>query len=92
MYLHLGQDVVVLLKNVIAIFDLENTSISKITKEFLTTAEEEGFIENISEDLPKSFVVCEVDGNSKIYISPISSVTLYKRAGYVDTLSKEEVK
>ncbi|MBZ4646136.1 MAG: extracellular matrix regulatory protein [Petroclostridium sp.] len=87
MFLHLGGDVVVSLKNVIAIMDLETTTISKITKEFLTIAEEEGFIENISEDLPKSFIITEVDKKSKIYLSPISSITLYKRAGYIDDIA-----
>ncbi len=81
MYLHLGQDVVVSLKNVIAILDMDNTTISRISKEFLKTAEEEGFVENVSDDLPKSYVICEVDKKSKVYISPISSVTLLKRAG-----------
>ncbi|WHH57244.1 extracellular matrix/biofilm biosynthesis regulator RemA family protein [Petroclostridium sp. X23] len=87
MFLHLGGDVVVRLKNVIAIMDLETTTISKISKEFLTIAEEEGFIENISDDLPKSFIITEVDKKSKIYLSPISSVTLFKRAGYIDDIA-----
>ena len=86
MYLHLGQDVVVSLRNVLAIFDMENTTISKISKEFLKTAEEEGFVETVSEDLPKSYVICEIDKKSKVYISPISSVTLLKRAGFIDTI------
>lgn len=86
MYLHLGQDVLVSSKNVIAIFDLENTTTSKITREFLKIAEEEGFIYNISDELPKSFVICEVDKKSKIYISAISSQTLLKRAGFVDNI------
>jgi len=42
MYVHLGGDTVVLQKDIIAIFDLEITSISKITREFLNVAEEEG--------------------------------------------------
>lgn len=87
MFLHLGGDVVVSLKDVIAIMDLETTTISKISKEFLSVAEEEGFIINISEDLPKSFVITEVDKKSKIYVSPISSITLYKRAGYIENIS-----
>jgi ribosomal protein S8 len=87
MFLHLGGDVVVSLKNVIAIMDLETTTISKITKEFLAVAEEEGFIESISEDLPKSFIITEIDKKSKIYLSPISSVTLQKRAGYIDDIA-----
>jgi len=87
MFLHLGGDVVVNLKNVIAIMDMETTTVSKISKEFLSIAEEEGFIVNVSEDLPKSYVITEVDKKSKIYISPISSVTLFKRANYIDKLS-----
>lgn len=81
MFLHLGGDIVVNLNDVIAIFDLDVTSTSKTTREFLTIAEEEGFVINVSEeDLPKSFVIAETDETSKVFISPISSSTLLKRA------------
>ena len=42
-------------------------------------AEEDGFVERITEEKPKSFVIAEVDKKSKIYLSPISSTTLTKR-------------
>lgn len=87
MFLHIGGDVVIPVKNIIAIFDIESTTISKDTKEFLTIAEEEGFIKSISEDLPKSFIITETDKKSKIYLSPISSVTLQKRSSFVDEIS-----
>lgn len=87
MFLHIGGDVVVPLKNVIAIFDIESTTVSKDTKEFLRIAEEEGFIESISDDIPKSFIITETDKKSKIYLSPISSVTLQKRSGFVEDIS-----
>jgi len=81
MFLHLGGDTVVNLSDVIAIFDLDVTSTSKTTREFLTIAEEEGFVINVSEeDLPKSFVLAETNKKSKVFISPISSATLLKRA------------
>ena len=80
MYLHLGGDVVVNLKDVIAIMDLDVTTVSKITREFLTVAEEEGFVINVSDDLPKSYVLTERDNESRLYVSPISSTTLLKRA------------
>lgn len=35
MYLHLGGDVVVRSSDIIGIFDIENTSVSKLTKEYL---------------------------------------------------------
>ncbi|MCX7843328.1 MAG: DUF370 domain-containing protein [Clostridia bacterium] len=87
MFLHIGGDVVIPIKDVIAILDIESTTISKDTKEFLKISEEEGFIESISYDLPKSFIITEHDKKSKIYLSPISSVTLQKRAGYIEEIS-----
>ncbi len=87
MFLHIGGDIVVPIKNVIAIMDLESTTLSKDTRDFLAIAEEEGFIENISDDIPKSFIITEIDKKSKIYLSPISSVTLQKRSGFVDGIS-----
>lgn len=87
MFLHVGGDVVIPMKNVIAILDIETTTMSKDTKEFLKIAEEEGFIEAISNDLPKSFIITEKNKKSKIYLSPISSLTLQKRSGYIDGIS-----
>lgn len=80
MFLHIGADVVIPLSSIIAIFDMEKTTISKDTKYFLRTAEEEGFVESISDDIPKSYIVTETDKKSKIYLSPISSTTLLKRS------------
>ena len=85
MFLHIGNDYVIPLKSIIAILDLEKTTISKDTKEFLKIAEEEGFIKAINEDIPKSFILTETDKKSKIYLSSISSVTLQKR---VNTMKK----
>ena len=42
-------------------------------------AEEDGFVERISKESPKSFVIAEVNKMSKAYLSPISSSTLTKR-------------
>ncbi len=89
MFLHIGADTVIPTKNIIAIFDMETTTISKYTREFLKIAEEEGFVESVSDDLPKSFIVTETDKKSKIYLSPISSVTLKKRANFLKKISEE---
>jgi hypothetical protein len=90
MFLHIGSDFVIPLKSVIAILDLEKTTISKDTRDFLKTAEEEGFIESITEDIPKSFIVTETDKKSKIYLSSISSITLQKRAKYLKNFQKKK--
>lgn len=80
MYVHLGGDTVIFKKDIVAIFDLELTTISKITREFLHVAEEEGFVVNVSDDLPKSYILTQNDNESKVYISPISASTLLKRS------------
>ena len=79
MFLHLGENVVVPIKDIIGIFDLQNTMYSSDTIQFLRLAEEDGFVERITSEQPKSFIIAEVDNKSKIYFSPISSTTLTKR-------------
>ena len=86
MYLHLGQDTVVLLDEIVGIFDIENASISLQTKRNLANAEQHGRVVNVSSELPKSFVVCEHNRKVTVYISQISSQTLKKRAGFVQHL------
>mgnify|MGYP003460087952 FL=1 len=79
MFLHLGENVVVPIKDIIGIFDLQNTMYSSDTIQFLRLAEEDGFVQRITEEQPKSFIIAEVNNKSKIYLSPISSTTLSKR-------------
>jgi hypothetical protein len=88
MYLHLGQDTVVKLSEVVAIFDLENASIAKATKRYLALAQKQGLVVNVSTELPKSFVVCvDEKGKNTVYISQISSSTLKKRTNFVKEIS-----
>ena len=80
-YLHIGQNVMLEEKRIIGIFDLDNTSTSKKTREFLNAAEEEGVVQTACEDIPKSFVVCDHTYHRQIiYISQLNSQTLLKRA------------
>lgn len=58
MYLHLGQDTVVPEASVIGIFDLDKTTGSHITRRFLGNAEKMGRVVNVSDELPKSFIIC----------------------------------
>jgi hypothetical protein len=78
-YLYLGQNVVVPKKNVIAVFDLDNTSTSRITREFLAAAEKAGEVSDVSGELPKSFVLTETGGKRTCYLSQLNPSTLLKR-------------
>lgn len=87
MYLHLGQNTVVRTASIVGIFDIENTSTSRLTRSYLSQAEKSGQVVNVSTELPKSFVVCREGKRTVVYISQISPATLKKRMGYLSELS-----
>ena len=75
MFLHLGGEITVKSADVIGIFDIEACSVSKITIDYLNGCQKNQQIVNISEDMPKSFIVTE-----KItYISNVSNKTICRR-------------
>ena len=79
MFVHLGNNVVVNIKDIVTIIDIDNTTTSKITRDFLTECQRKNIVENVSDDLPKSAVVCKYKDKVKVYISQISPVTLQGR-------------
>lgn len=81
MYIHLGLGVVVREEDVIGIFDLENTTVSKTTRDFLRRAEEENLVEDVCYDLPRSIVVCrDFVCGKRVYITQIAPATLLRRS------------
>lgn len=85
MYLHLGADIVVKKDDIIAIMDMESSSLSRTTKEFLKNEEMMGRVINVDvENLPKSYVLVRYNKNIEtfVYISPIATQTLLKRANH----------
>ena len=80
-YLHIGQNAMLPEKRIIGIFDLDITSQSKRTREFLEKAEQEGVVVPVTEDIPKSFLVCDHPYHRQIvYISQLNTQTLQKRS------------
>lgn len=79
MFLHLGENIMIRTKDIVMIFNVETSSYSGDTLNFLKLAEEDGFVEKIGHEKLKSCIIAEVNRKSKIFLSPISSVTLLKR-------------
>ena len=78
MYLNIGSDMAVRDKSIIGIFDMDNTSTSKRTREFLAKAEKEGQVVPC-DDLPKSFILTAEYGLIRIFLTSLGSATLEKR-------------
>lgn len=88
MFLHLGQDTVIIEEDIVGIFDLDTTTVSKPTRDYLKTMQKSGNVVNVSYDLPKSFVITAKKNSDekKMFISPISTSTLLKRLENVNYL------
>ena len=71
MYLSIGNDMAVRDKSIIGIFDLDNTSTSRRTREFLEAAEKEG------EVVP--CVLTSEYGFNRVHLTAFNSATLEKR-------------
>ncbi|MBR5245864.1 MAG: DUF370 domain-containing protein [Clostridia bacterium] len=80
MYLNIGQDTVIIDKDILGIFDLDNTTVGKSTREYINTASKNGECITVSfEELPKSFIVTTNGEKKNIYISPLNTSTIFKR-------------
>lgn len=90
MYLHLGQESIVKTKDILGIFDIDTTSISKHTRNFLNIAQKKGEVINVTQELPKSFIVTSKKDSQTVYISQISANTLKKRSGYIDDIKLDK--
>lgn len=81
MYLHLGMNTVITTDSIIGIFDMDTSTVSKKTRDFLTQKEKEKKCITVSYELPGSFILCDERKEERVYISQLSTSTLYKRAG-----------
>ena len=79
MYLHIGNGKIIKKENIIGIFDLDTSTVSKETKKYIAKKEKNGDVEYTDFDLPRSFILLSENGNDKIKLSRISTVGLKQR-------------
>lgn len=78
MFVHLGEDTVILKRNIIAILNLESVD-SNITKEFIKDKEKRDVIKYVSKKENQSAILVKNEEYT-LYYSPISVATLRKRS------------
>ena len=76
MYLRISNNYVVPKNEIIGIFDMDNTTVSRQGRDFLPEAEKNGELIYSADDLPKSYVVTERKGKRVVYLSSFSSKLL----------------
>ncbi|MBQ7870725.1 MAG: DUF370 domain-containing protein [Oscillospiraceae bacterium] len=79
MYISIGSDFSVRARSILGIFDLDNTSVSRHTRNFLAEAERQGEVIDVSGKLPKSYIITEEFGMRRIYLTQYNAAVLEKR-------------
>ena len=78
MFLHIGATWMLPSENIVGMFDFDNTTQAKATQSLLKDAQKRGKIKNVDEnEIPKSYILTK---NGNVYLSPMSTKTLTKRA------------
>jgi regulator of extracellular matrix RemA (YlzA/DUF370 family) len=89
MYLHIGNGMVVDDREIVGIFDIDYCSVDRRTRRYLSNAQKEGRIIDVSQEIPKSFIIVDGADGEKVYITNVSPSTLTKRAGSKDPYGTE---
>ena len=79
MYLHAGNNKIIREKDIIGIFDMDNSTVSAVTRRYLTEAERAGLVISAKDEIPKSFILYKENGKYMICFSQISSTALLGR-------------
>ncbi len=72
MYIHVGNHKMLRTRDIIGIFDMDNTTVSSVTRGFLSQKEKQLMVETAAVELPKSFIIFWENGLTKICFSPLS--------------------
>ncbi len=90
MFLHVGNNKNIRVRNIIGIFDADNATVSRETKKYLKEAQQAGLVEFANEEeIPKSFVLYSdtvsdfaEPGKFRVCFSQLSSAALEGRLRY----------
>ncbi len=81
MYVSIGADMSVRESAIIGIFDLDNTTCSKRGREFLKRAQDAGAVIEVTEELPRAYVLTAEYGMERVYLTGLSTRALGQRVG-----------
>lgn len=79
MYLHIGNNKIIRVKDVIGIFDADTATVSKTTRAYLSEKEKKGLLMTATDEVPRAFVLYGDKKEENICFSLLSAKTLANR-------------
>ena len=83
MYLHVGHNKNIRERDIIGIFDADNSTVSYITRKYLSDAGKEDRLISAKDEVPKSFILYKEKGRYMICFSQLSTASLIGRTDTV---------
>ena len=80
MYLHVGNNKNIRERDIIGIFDMDTSTVSQITRKYLSRAEKSDITVSAGEELPKSFVLYKKGDGVEVCFSQLSTGSLLGRS------------
>ena len=77
--INIGGTSILYKEDVLGVFDLDTASTKTDTKRYLSSMEQAKRLVNVANDLPKSFVVMSKGIRERVYMTTLSSSSLYGR-------------
>ena len=80
-FLHVGNNKSIKTEDIVGIFDMDTSTVSKVTRDFLTKAQKNGEVVNVTDEIPKSFILTckKKEREPKVIISQLAVQTLNER-------------
>ncbi len=79
MFLHAGNGRNIRQRDIIGIFDMDNATVSHVTRKYLSAEQRKNAVEAVADEIPKSFILYKREGEFKICFSPLSTSALIGR-------------
>ena len=79
MFLHIGGEYIIKTKYIVGMFDMDNSTVSASTRNFLARAEKKGLVVYTTRELPRTFIIYKEKKFCRIYVTQLSCATLQKR-------------
>ncbi len=75
MYIHIGNNKMVRDTDILGVFDLDSSTVSISSRNYLSNAQKEKRVITLGYELPKSFIILK---NKEVYLSPLNTSSIVK--------------
>ena len=80
-FLHVGHNKSLRSDEIVGIFDMDTSTVSKVSRDFLAKAQKNGSVVNVTDEIPKSYILTckKKERKPRVIISQLAVQTLNER-------------